>query len=314
MGLTKYVVKKLLQGCLMVFVVSIFVFLMLHLMPGDPVDLMTDRKVSEEKKQEIRVKYGLDKSLPEQYINWIGNIFQGDLGTSIRTRMPVTTMFAARLPVTLKLMGISLLLQILIAVPLGLAAAYKKDSIFDRIVVSVSLFFAAIPSFWVAVMLILIFGVTLKVLPISGFTSAESYILPIAAMVLGSIASTIRMTKNEVLDVMREKYVLTAYAKGLPKKTVLIKHVLRNALILVAVMVFMNIPWLVGGAVIIENIFVIPGMGALLTSSILNQDFAVVQACVLLISVLTVICNLLSDIVTAILDPRIRVSLEGNTN
>ena len=312
--MTKYVVKKLLQGCLMVFVVSIFVFLMLHLMPGDPVDLMTDRKVSEEKKQEIRVKYGLDKSLPEQYMNWIGNIFQGDLGTSIRTRMPVTTMFAARLPVTLKLMGISLLLQILIAVPLGLAAAYKKDSIFDRIVVSVSLFFAAIPSFWVAVMLILIFGVTLKVLPISGFTSAESYILPIAAMVLGSIASTIRMTKNEVLDVMREKYVLTAYAKGLPKKTVLIKHVLRNALILVAVMVFMNIPWLVGGAVIIENIFVIPGMGALLTSSILNQDFAVVQACVLLISVLTVICNLLSDIVTAILDPRIRVSLEGNTN
>lgn len=310
--MVNYVVKKLLQGCLLVITVSVFVFLMLHMMPGDPVDLMTDRKVSEEKKQEMRIKYGLDKPLVEQYFNWVGNIFKGDLGISIRTRMPVAKMFSARLPVTLKLMGISLLLQILIAVPLGLLAAYKKDGIFDRIVVGISLFFAAIPSFWVAVMLVLIFSVTLKLLPVSGFASAESYVLPIAAMVLGSIASTIRMTKSEVLDVMREKYVLTAYAKGLNKRTVMVKHVLRNALILVAVMIFMNIPWLIGGAVIIENIFVIPGMGSLLTSSILNQDFAVVQACVLLIAVLTVICNLISDLVTAILDPRIRISLGGS--
>ncbi len=310
--MVNYVVKKLLQGCLLIITVSVFVFLMLHMMPGDPVDLMTDRKVSEEKKQEMRIKYGLDKPLLEQYMNWVGNIFKGDLGISIRTRMPVVKMFSARLPVTLKLMGISLLLQILIAVPLGLLAAYKKDGIFDRIVVGMSLFFAAIPSFWVAVMLVLVFSVTLKLLPVSGFASAESYVLPIAAMVLGSIASTIRMTKSEVLDVMREKYVLTAYAKGLNKRTVMVKHVLRNALILVAVMIFMNIPWLIGGAVIIENIFVIPGMGSLLTSSILNQDFAVVQACVLLIAVLTVICNLLSDLVTAILDPRIRISLGGS--
>ena len=176
---------------------------------------------------------------------------------------------------------------------------------------ALSLFFAAIPSFWTAVMLILVFAVTLNLLPISGFDSAKSFVLPVASMVLGSVASTLRMTKSEVLDVLREKYVLTAYAKGLSRRTVLVKHVLRNALILVVTLVLMNIPWLISGAVIIENIFVIPGMGALLTNSILNQDFAVVQAIVLLIAVLTVICNLLSDIINAILDPRIRASYGG---
>ncbi|MBR4393351.1 MAG: ABC transporter permease, partial [Oscillospiraceae bacterium] len=253
----------------------------------------------------------LDKPLPEQYIRWANNILHGDFGTSIRTKMPVKDLFGARLPATLKLTGISLLLQLLIALPLGLLAAYKKDGFFDRLIMSISLFFAAIPSFWTAVMLILVFSVTLKMLPISGFEGAQYYILPVASMVLGSIASTIRMTKTEVLDVLREKYVLTAYAKGLTRRTVLIRHVLRNALILVVTLVLMNIPWLISGAVIIENIFVIPGMGALLTNSILNQDFAVVQAIVFLIAILTVICNLLSDIINAILDPRIQASYGG---
>ena len=309
--MTQYIVKKILQGMVMVVAVSILVFLMLHFMPGDPIDLMVDRKVPKAKREAMRVEYGLDKPLPEQYIRWANNILHGDLGTSIRTKKPVKELFASRLPATLKLTGISLLLQILIALPLGLLAAYKKDGIFDRIVMSVSLFFAAIPSFWTAVMLILIFSVTLKLLPISGFEGIQYYVLPVASMVLGSVASTIRMTKTEVLDVLREKYVLTAYAKGLTKRTVLVKHVLRNALILVVTLVLMNIPWLISGAVIIENIFVIPGMGALLTNSILNQDFAVVQAIVFLIAILTVICNLLSDIINAILDPRIQASYGG---
>ncbi|HZK29308.1 MAG TPA: ABC transporter permease, partial [Clostridia bacterium] len=181
------------------------------------------------------------------------------------------------------------------------------------LMMSISLFFAALPSFWVAVLLILFFGVTLRVLPLSELTSAKHYILPVTAMVLGGIATTIRMTKTEVLDVLREKYVLTAYAKGLPKRAVLVRHVLRNALILVMIMIFMSIPWVISGAVIIENIFVIPGMGKMLTEAILAQDFTVVQASVLLISVLTVLSNLICDILTAVLDPRIRLSLgEGN--
>lgn len=307
--MARYIVKRIAQGLLLVFVVSILVFSMLHMMPGDPIELMVDRKVSQEKKDEMRAQYGLDLPLPVQHVNWVNNILHGNFGTSIRTRMPVSQLFAARIPVTVELCGIALLLELLIALPIGLLAAYKKDGFFDRIMMSISLFFAAIPSFWTAVMLVLIFGVTFKWPPISGFTTMRHYVLPVAAMVLGSIASTIRMTKTEVLDVLREKYVLTAYAKGLSRRSVLVRHVLRNALILVTVLVFMNIPWLISGAVIIENIFVIPGMGALLTTSILNQDFAVVQACVLIISILTVICNLVCDIITAILDPRIRISM-----
>ncbi len=309
--MAQYIIKKILQGLLMVIAVSILVFSMLHLMPGDPIDLMVDRKVPLAKREAMRSEYGLDKPLPVQYLNWANGILHGDFGTSIRTKKPVTNLFADRLPATLKLTGVSLLLELLIALPLGLLSAYRKGSIFDRIVMASSLFFAAIPSFWIAVMLILIFSVTLKLLPISGFEGVQYYVLPVASMVLGAIAATIRMTKNEVLDVLREKYVLTAYAKGLTKRTVLIKHVLRNALILVITLVLMNVPWLISGAVIIESIFVIPGMGALLTNSILNQDFAVVQGVVLLIAVLTVICNLLSDIINAILDPRIRASYGG---
>ncbi len=309
--MAQYIIKKVLQGVVMVIAVSILVFSMLHLMPGDPIDLMVDRKVPLAKREAMRAEYGLDKPLPVQYLKWANGILHGDLGTSIRTKKPVSALFADRLPATLKLTGISLLLELLIALPLGLLSAYRKGSIFDRIVMASSLFFAAIPSFWIAVMLILIFSVSLKLLPISGFEGMQYYVLPVASMVLGAIAATIRMTKNEVLDVLREKYVLTAYAKGLTKRTVLVKHVLRNALILVITLVLMNVPWLISGAVIIESIFVIPGMGALLTNSILNQDFAVVQGVVLLIAVLTVICNLLSDIVNAVLDPRIRASYGG---
>ena len=309
--MAQYIIKKVLQGVVMVIAVSILVFSMLHLMPVDPIDLMVDRKVPLAKREAMRAEYGLDKPLPVQYLKWANGILHGDLGTSIRTKKPVSALFADRLPATLKLTGISLLLELLIALPLGLLSAYRKGSIFDRIVMASSLFFAAIPSFWIAVMLILIFSVSLKLLPISGFEGMQYYVLPVASMVLGAIAATIRMTKNEVLDVLREKYVLTAYAKGLTKRTVLVKHVLRNALILVITLVLMNVPWLISGAVIIESIFVIPGMGALLTNSILNQDFAVVQGVVLLIAVLTVICNLLSDIVNAVLDPRIRASYGG---
>lgn len=151
----------------------------------------------------------------------------------------------------------------------------------------------------------------LKWFPLSGYETSKHYILPIASGVLGSVAGTIRLTKTEVLDVLNEKYVITAYAKGLPKRSVLIKHVLRNALILITVLVFMSIPWLISGAVITERIFAIPGMGSLMINSIILQDYAVVQGCVLIISILTVICNIISDIIIGLLDPRIRISISG---
>jgi peptide/nickel transport system permease protein len=173
------------------------------------------------------------------------------------------------------------------------------------------LLFTAIPQFWTAVLLILLFGVTWKILPLNGYDTPLHLVLPVMAGVLGSFASTIRMTKSEVLDVIKEKYVLTAYAKGLSKTAVLVKHVLRNALILVTVLVALSIPWLISGAVILEHIFGIPGMGGLIVNSIIMQDFAVVQASVLVISLLTVAFNLMCDFLIGILDPRISISLKG---
>lgn len=302
----------MLQGILLIVAVSILVFSLLYMMPGNPVDMVVDRKVSAEKKAEIAHEMGYDRPLVEQYFSWAkGIVVDHDFGTSTRYKVPVWDLMKERIPRSLILCGWSLLIEMLIALPIGLLCAIKKDSLFDRFTVNFTLILTAMPGFWLGALLILIFGVWLGVLPISGYKGAEYYILPIFALVSSSIAGTIRLTKSEVLEVLNEKYVTTAYAKGLPHRTVMFKHVLRNALIIVTVQVFMSIPWLISGAVVTEKIFGIPGMGSLLLNSIIVQDFPVVQAVLLIIAILTVICNLISDIVIGILDPRIRIAMGG---
>lgn len=302
----------MIQGVLLVAAVSVLVFSLLYMMPGNPVDMIVDRKVSQEKKEQIAHEMGYDRPLYEQYASWVhGIVVEHDFGTSTRYKVPVWDLMKERIPRSLVLCGWSLLIEMLIALPVGLLCAVRKDSLFDRFTVNFTLILTAMPGFWLGALLILVFGVWLKILPISGYKGVEYYILPIFALVASSIAGTIRLTKSEVLEVLNEKYVTTAYAKGLSSRTVMVKHVLRNALIIVTVQVFMSIPWLISGAVVIEKIFGIPGMGSLLLNSIVVQDFPVVQAVLLIIAILTVICNLISDIVIGILDPRIRISMGG---
>ncbi len=282
------------------------------MMPGDPINMMVDRKVPEEKRQQMAEELGLNDPFLTQYGRWVKNIvFEQDFGNSVRYKTPVIDLMKDRVPRSVKLCGWSLLIEMLIALPLGLLCAIKKDSIFDRITVSGSLLLTAMPSFWLGALLVLVFAVGLKILPISGYEGAEYYILPIFALVSSTIAGTLRLTRSEVLEVLNEKYVTTAHAKGVPYRKVMVKHVLRNALIMVSVQVFMSIPWLISGAVVTEKIFGIPGMGNLLLNSIVVQDFPVVQAVLLIIAILTVICNLISDIVIALLDPRIRIAMGG---
>ena len=255
---------------------------------------------------------GLNDPFLVQYGRWVKNIvFEQDFGNSVRYKEPVIDLMKDRVPRSVKLCGWSLIIEMLIALPLGLMCAIKKDSLFDRITVSGSLLLTAMPSFWLGALLVLVFAVGLKILPISGYEGAEYYILPVFALVSSTIAGTLRLTRSEVLEVLNEKYVTTAHAKGVPYKKVMVKHVLRNALIMVSVQVFMSIPWLISGAVVTEKIFGIPGMGNLLLNSIVVQDFPVVQAVLLIIAILTVICNLISDIVIALLDPRIRIAMGG---
>ena len=307
-----YLIKRVLQGVLLVVSVSILVFSLLYMMPGNPVDMVVDRKVSAEKKAEIAHEIGYDRPLVEQYVDWVkGIVLERDFGTSTRYKVPVWDLMASRIPKSLTLCGWSLVIELLIALPVGLLCAIKKDSLFDRLTVNFTLILTAMPAFWLGALLILIFGVWLDILPISGDKSAAYFILPVFSLVASSVAGSIRLTKAEVLEVLNEKYVTTAFAKGLPRRTVMVKHVLRNALIVVTVQVFMSIPWLISGAVVTEKIFNITGMGNLLLNSIVVQDFPVVQAVLLIIAILTVICNLISDIVIGLLDPRIRIAMGG---
>lgn len=308
----KYIIKRLGMGLLLLFSVSFLVFSMLFLMPGDPVTIMAGPLVKVENLESLRVKYGLNRPLMVQYVDWLTRIIvHRDFGISYKYRLDVWSLLKNCIPISLKLTVTTLVISMCIAVPLGLLCAYKKNSLFDRITVNISLILTAIPSFWLAVILMLIFAVKLKCFPLSGFESWKNYVLPITTGVVGGLASTIRLTKSEALDVLREKYVTTAYAKGLDNRTVLTKHVLRNSLIVITVNLFMSLPWLISGYIIIERIFGIPGMGNLMINSIIQQDFNVVQVCILIITALTIVCNILSDIVLGMLDPRIRISVTG---
>ena len=309
-----YVIKKILLGVLLVIVVSFLTFCLMYMMPGDPIDIVVDRKVTAERKAELAHELGYDRPLMVQYFDWSNKVLHGDFGNSVRYKSQVTDLMMARIPYSLKLCGWAMFWELVLAIPLGLLCAMKKDKIFDRFTVNFSLLLTAIPSFWLGALFIIFFAVDLRVLPISGYSTPAHFILPVATTVLGGMGATLRITRSEVLDVMNEKYVTTAYAKGVSKKNVMVKHVLRNALILITTLVFMSIPWLISGAVVIEKIFGLPGMGNLLLNSIIVQDMPVVQAVLLFITIVTVICNLLSDIIMGILDPRIRLSLSGGDN
>ena len=308
----RYIGKKLLLGIVLIICVSFLVFSMIFMMPGDPVTLLAGELANQDKIAETVEKYGLNRPLLVQYFDWWKKIVtKQDFGISFKYKLPVWDLVKVRIPVSLKLTAITMVVQYLIAVPLGLLCAYKKDSIFDKITVNLTLIMTSVPSFWIAVLLMLLFAVKLKWLPLGGFESWKHYVLPITAGVLGGIASTLRLTKSEAIDALNDKYVSTAYAKGLAKHDVLIKHVLRNSMIIICVQISQSLPWLLSGFIILEKIFVIPGMGGLMISSIVYQDFNVVQCIILIISVLTVICNIIADIVLGLLDPRIRISTGG---
>ena len=309
--MAEYIVKRLAQGILVVLAVSILLFAIMQMMPGDPIMLICGDRVSAEIKEKVRAEWGLDKPIYVQYWRWLIHAVQGDFGQSITTGQPVMHLIMTRLPFTLLLSGMALILQYLIGVPVGLLAAYKRNTFFDRAVVWVSTILWSIPSYWLGVILTLIFAVTLKALPVSGFSGAASLILPLCSIVLPGLASVIRMARADALDVLQEKMVVTAYAKGLNNRRVLIGHVLRNAMIPTTIMFFLSLPWVVGGAVVIEKIFAWPGMGQLLWSSISKQDYPVVQGIVIIIALLTVISNTIGDLLTGWLDPRIRNELRG---
>ncbi len=312
MGLLTYVVKKLLIGIPVIFGVTIILFYIMYMLPGDPIKLLlAGERVTPAKIEELRRAWGLDQPVYIQYFYWLSHVVRGDLGVSIVTKEPVTFLISQRLPYTLALMLISTLLSYTIGVISGILTALRRGTLVDSVVSIAGIVGYSIPGFWFGLMLMLAFGRYLQLLPISGYEGPHSLILPALSLALPSSAYVMRLTRAEMIEVLNEDYIRTAWAKGLNERRVLLVHALRNAMIPVVVMFFLDIPWLIGGAVVIETLFALPGMGRLLYVSIIRQDYAVVQGIVLIITVLTVVFNTLGDIVIAVLDPRVRVERGG---
>ena len=312
MGLLTYVVKKLLIGIPVIFGVTIILFYIMYMLPGDPIKLLlAGERVTPAKIEELRRAWGLDQPVYIQYFYWLSHVVRGDLGVSIVTKEPVTLLISQRLPYTLALMLISTLLSYAIGVLSGVLTALRRGTLVDSVVSITGIVSYSIPGFWFGLMLMLAFGRYLQILPISGYEGPHSLILPALSLALPSSAYVMRLTRAEMIEVLNEDYIRTAWAKGLNERRVLLVHALRNAMIPVVVMFFLDIPWLIGGAVVIETLFALPGMGRLLYVSIIRQDYAVVQGIVLIITVLTVVFNTLGDIVVAVLDPRVRVERGG---
>jgi peptide/nickel transport system permease protein len=265
--------------------------------------------------EEIRQRYGLRDPMPVQYVKWVTRVLRGDLGESIRTREPVLRLVAQKLPITLQLAAYSLLIALLIAVPVGVLAAVRRNTAWDYLASSVSLCGLSIPNFWLGIMLILLLSVRLQWLPASGYVSpfedpwGNTQRLLMPALVLGSAAAAVlmRQTRNSMIEVLSADYIRTAYAKGLQTGVVVFRHAIRNGLIPVITIFGLQLGALIGGAVVTEQIFVVPGFGRLILEAVFTRDYPIVQAVVLITASAYVLVNLLVDVSYSLLNPRIRI-------
>lgn len=305
----RYLASRLMQGAVVILLVSIGTFSMMHLIPGDPVDLMVgEAQVTKEQLDLIRRKWGFDRPVHEQYLTWVVNMARGDFGQSVvRTGVPVRTMISEAAEVTAKLNLLAFFISIAIAIPLGIVAAVRRYSGFDYAIMVSSTLGLALPNFWIGLMLIVLFSLLLGWLPPFGLPSWQGYVMPVAVIVANQTALLARMMRASTIEGIGEDYVRTARAKGLAERVVVSRHVVRNALLPVVTVIGYRIAFLLSGTIVIENVFALPGLGQLFIESVNRVDYQVVQAIVLLLSVLVVLGNLLTDLLYGYIDPRIRI-------
>jgi peptide/nickel transport system permease protein len=316
--MTTFIIRRLLQSVIVLVLVSVIVFLAIRLLPGDPILVVVSnanaQSMSAEQMAQLRHEFGLDQPIPIQYLNWLGGIFQGDLGTSIYSRTPVSVEIFRRLPITFEIGILAIILGAIIGIPLGIIAAVRRGQWLDSVVVFASNIGICIPTFWIGLILMLIFGLALKWLPVMGYTSPfedvglhfAKIVMPVFVLSIFPLASTARQTRSSMLEVMHQDYIRTAWSKGLKERKIIFRHALKNGLIPVITTIGLSVPMTVGGSVIIETVFNIPGMGRLAVSSVQNQDYAYVQGIILIIALMVVIVNLLVELAYGWADPRIR--------
>jgi len=301
-----FVIKRLLLLLPVFLVVSMVIFMIVHLVPGDPIDNIVQVGSTPEQKAALVASYGLDKPLLTQYAIWFGKMLQGDLGEAIILRQPVSSLIAQNLPHSLALGTLALLFSTVIGIGTGTLAAIYKDSMIDRTVMTLILLGSTVPSFWLGLLMILLFAVQLGWFPVSGARSWSAIVLPVLTIGIGGLALVARVTRVAMIDVSRKDFVTMLHAKGVPSRQIQISHVLRHALLPVITILSLRIGWILGGAVTIEYVFARPGLGSLLITSLNQRDYPVVQGCLLMLSIAVMLGTLLGDILQAAMDPRIR--------
>lgn len=304
-----YIGVRLAHGLVVIFLVSLATFAMMHLIPGDPVDILIgEAQIEQEQIDAIRRMWGLDRPLHEQYLTWIRNMLRGDFGQSVvRSGVPVRRMIVEAAAVTVKLNVLVFVISILIAIPAGIAAAVKRYSVFDYSVAVTATLGLSLPNFWVGLMLIIVFALLLHWLPPFGLPSWKGYVLPVAVLVGNQIALLARIMRGATIESMEEDYVKTARAKGLSELLVVGRHVVRNALLPVITVIGYRLAFILSGTIVVETVFALPGLGQLFIESVNRVDYQVVQAIVLLLSVIVVAGNLVTDLAYGYIDPRIRI-------
>jgi peptide/nickel transport system permease protein len=312
--MVSYILRRVLSTLPVMGIVALFVFSLLYIAPGDPAAVIAGDQASPADVERIRQSLGLDRPFLIQFGSWLWNIVHGDLGTSIFTNLPVAKMIAQRIEPTFSLMAITLVLTILVAVPLGVVAAWKAGSWVDRTIMAFAVFAFSLPVFVVGYVLAYVFALQFEWLPVQGYTPLAAGLWPwlqnliLPALALGSvyIALIARITRASMLEVLQQDYVRTARAKGLGQHNILFVHALKNAAVPIVTVIGIGIALLIGGAVVTESVFAIPGLGRLTIDAILRRDYPVIQGIVLLFSFLYVLVNLMVDVTYTLVDPRIR--------
>lgn len=323
------IARKCIWLLLVLFGITIVSFWVIHLAPGSPtdMDITLNPLAGEAARQQLEEIYGLNKPLHVQYLDWLSRLLHFDFGNSLSAdSRPVLVKIGERLPLTVAMNVISLLLTLAIAIPVGILSACRQNSLLDRTVTILVFLGFAMPSFWLALLLMLWFGVDLQWFPISGLTSmdfpsmtawekfidlARHLALPITVYTVGSLAGMSRYMRSCMLEVLRQDYILTARAKGLPPHTIILRHALRNALLPIITLLGLSVPGLIGGSVIIESIFALPGLGQLFYASVMARDYTMIMGNLVLGAVLTLLGNLLADFCYGLADPRIRTQAEA---
>jgi peptide/nickel transport system permease protein len=308
------ITKRVLTFAFTMLLATFVVFILMQLVPGDPATAIAGMEATPERLAEIRADLGLDRPVVVQYVDWLGNAVQGDLGTSLWTGQPVTEIIKERLPATLQVVGFAIVLAVIIGVPVGVLAAVRPGSARDRALTGVSTLGVAVPNFWLGMVLIYLFAIKLGWLPSSGFRGISSgfgefvrySILPAFAMATVGAAEIIRQLRGSLLDVMSSDYIRTARSKGLPKRTIIVRHGLRNASVTLLTVIGLLANRLVGATVVVEAVFAIPGAGSMVVEAVRQRDYPLIQGMVLVLAIIVLLNNALVDVLYRRIDPRIR--------